>query len=451
MLGQRFLLTSYQKKLYEVDYQKHMKRLDEIQKAAKKKQDEERELAWRSSFNDQHHKFLNFQTNEKVACIDKDNQVLLDKLVKISRNQKPPLFTQSSWTSHPGTLNTPYRKKELERIAAENEAMAKRLISQQGSVNRKKLKVEFQKHQDLVKQVQKITSPKANEKLSPLKSPKSGEEKAFKIKKKKKNNSIHKKAEEEATVEKQEETDQNKTEEAHPVAEAPAKEENQTEDQGQEEVIKTNEANEDNHHENATLKTKEDSVRDTPLASKRSTVAKTEEKAEAKSQQIKDEKKDTERKEEKLEKEEKEEEILSQRVDTLQPVSKNVVDERKNSVRASPTGSVTNADKKPKSEVHDTTVHQADDKSTEKVEEKQDTIRTEKVETKRNENLHISEHLSPNVSGLMSGHVSERIEEQKPATSRDPQESQLPEKIEVHESLVNSAVVNSAVIKEKTA
>jgi len=63
--------------------------------------------------------------------------------------------------------------------------MAKRLISQKGSFNRKKLDVEFEKHQDMVKKVQKMGSPKL-EKLPALSSPKAKED-SSKLKKKKNN------------------------------------------------------------------------------------------------------------------------------------------------------------------------------------------------------------------------------------------------------------------------
>lgn len=88
--------------------------------------------------------------------------------------KQPPLTNLKSWNGHPGTLNTFYRKRELERIAAENESFARRLISQyclqssfnligvrQGSFNRKQLDQDFEKHQGLVKLVQKVTSPTA--------------------------------------------------------------------------------------------------------------------------------------------------------------------------------------------------------------------------------------------------------------------------------------------------
>jgi len=184
MLGQRFLQTSYQKKLTSMDFNVHMKKLDEIKKSPTKKKEvtNDSKEGHRETISSQG---LKFQRSEKIVAIDKDNRVLLDKLVSISRNKRTPLVKTTGFDNHPGTLNSPYRKKELERIANENEAMAKRLISQKGSFNRKKLDVEFEKHQDMVKKVQKMSSPKL-EKLPPLSSPKASDD-STKLKKKKNN------------------------------------------------------------------------------------------------------------------------------------------------------------------------------------------------------------------------------------------------------------------------
>jgi len=192
MLGPRYVLTPYQKKLHEMDYQKHIKRLESIKKPVKKQVVEEKDTVWRRTFSEVRVKHNQFQNNEKILSIDKNNQHLLDKLVKISRNQKPPVTNLKTWNPHPGTLNTFYRKRELERIALENESFARRLISQQGCFNRKRLDQDFEKHQGLVKLVQKVTSPTAenNIKLSPIVSPTNKKKKGFKIKKVKKNKTI---------------------------------------------------------------------------------------------------------------------------------------------------------------------------------------------------------------------------------------------------------------------
>jgi len=170
----------------------------------------EKDKEYRSTFGEFRSKHIKFHINERIAEIDKDNQTLLNKLVKISRSQKPPLFdnsTMNNW-SNPKTLNTYYRKRELERIALENESFAKRLISQNGSISVKRLDNDFDKHLEFKKQVQKVvlTSPKTYflelfifsyffrvQTLSPIRSPYSGEKgekegkaRSFKIKKKRK-------------------------------------------------------------------------------------------------------------------------------------------------------------------------------------------------------------------------------------------------------------------------
>lgn len=177
-----------------MDYEKHMKRLQSIKKPSAKLAVKEKDKEYRSTFGEFRSKHIKFHINERIAEIDKDNQTLLNKLVKISRSQKPPLFdnsTMNNWTN-PKTLNTYYRKRQLEKIALENESFAKRLISQNGSISVKKLDDDFGKHLEFKKQVQKVvlTSPKTVQTLSPIRSPYSGEKetkaKPFKIKKKRK-------------------------------------------------------------------------------------------------------------------------------------------------------------------------------------------------------------------------------------------------------------------------
>jgi len=194
MHGPRYVLTSYQKKLQEMDYEKHMKRLESIKKPSAKLTVKEKDKEYRSTLGEFRAKHIKFHINERIAEIDKDNQTLLNKLVKISRSQKPPLFdsTTTNYWTNPKTLNTYYRKRELEKIAHENESFAKRLISQNGSISVKRLDDDFGKHLEFKKQVQKVVlSPKTVPTLSPVRSPKNtekeGKARSFKIKKKRKN------------------------------------------------------------------------------------------------------------------------------------------------------------------------------------------------------------------------------------------------------------------------
>lgn len=192
MIGPRHVVTSYEKKMFDIDHEKHMKRIETMRSPIKKQAFDEKETLMRSTFVDLHNKHLQFQTTEKISSLDKTNQNLLSKLVKISKNEKPPLFNSTHWSGHPGTLNTTYRKKELDRIARENEAMAKRLISQQSAMDHKKLKLDFVKQKEFGKNARKVEfgSPKSA-KLPPLQSPKANESpKNFRIKNKKKSRKL---------------------------------------------------------------------------------------------------------------------------------------------------------------------------------------------------------------------------------------------------------------------
>lgn len=54
----------------------------------------------------------------------------MGKLVEISRKKKVGLATIKTEGSLPKTLHGPSRRREKDRIAAENEAFARRLLSQ---------------------------------------------------------------------------------------------------------------------------------------------------------------------------------------------------------------------------------------------------------------------------------------------------------------------------------
>ena len=81
-----------------------------------------------------------FLTNEKNITINKDNQILLNKLVEISSGKwssvapipkKPePVVKRNSSVrvKGPTSLNMGVRKRETERIERENHAFAKRLF-----------------------------------------------------------------------------------------------------------------------------------------------------------------------------------------------------------------------------------------------------------------------------------------------------------------------------------
>ena len=72
--------------------------------------------------------------------MNRDNQILLNKLVEISSGKwssiKP---SKSSNQVGPKSLNMGYRKRETERIERENHAFAKRLFDKQANLSKKKL------------------------------------------------------------------------------------------------------------------------------------------------------------------------------------------------------------------------------------------------------------------------------------------------------------------------
>ena len=83
-------------------------------------------------------KTKDFLTNERNITINKDNQILLNKLVEISSGKwssvapVPPkkhvVRNASVKVKGPTSLNMGVRKRETERIEKENHAFAKRLF-----------------------------------------------------------------------------------------------------------------------------------------------------------------------------------------------------------------------------------------------------------------------------------------------------------------------------------
>jgi len=155
MQGPRNLPTSIQLHYHENDLLKHYKKLTEIHKTESKKKIDV-EVGNKSKMIESREKTLKFHNSEKALNIEKENELLLGKLVEISRKKKPNLLPGKAENNHPGTLNGPSRRKEKDRIAMENEAFARRLLSQQPSFNRKKLEVEYGKHNDRVKHMSKM-------------------------------------------------------------------------------------------------------------------------------------------------------------------------------------------------------------------------------------------------------------------------------------------------------
>ena len=104
-------------------------------------------------------------TNERNLTINKDNQILLNKLVEISsgkwssiaappkknRNQSVKIGVSNVRNSQsrgvgPTSLNMGVRKRETERIERENHAFAKRLFDKKAVLTKKQFDDEFHNH-----------------------------------------------------------------------------------------------------------------------------------------------------------------------------------------------------------------------------------------------------------------------------------------------------------------
>ena len=99
-----------------------------------------------------------FLTNEKNIIVNKDNQILLNKLVEISSGKwssvAPAPKAKRAKSSNntgggkgPSSLNMGLRKRENDRIEKENHAFAKRLFDKQAVLNKKNLDKDFKSHQ----------------------------------------------------------------------------------------------------------------------------------------------------------------------------------------------------------------------------------------------------------------------------------------------------------------
>ena len=91
-------------------------------------------------------KLNEFITNEKNLEINRDNQILLNKLVDISAGKRCSVKKEKEAGAQiggPKSLNVGTRKKETERIEKENHAFAKRLFDKQANLSKKKLDVEY--------------------------------------------------------------------------------------------------------------------------------------------------------------------------------------------------------------------------------------------------------------------------------------------------------------------
>lgn len=144
-----------EEKMYEL----HTKKLKEIQqRGGKKTKTKDNQIGKKLKENKD--KTYGFIKSEKNAEINRENKILLDKLVEISngkfssvgkatKKKKKNIQTKKS-------LNYEKRKKEFERIERENMAIAQRLYNKESSISKKKMDKDYDTHKKYRKQIQKL-------------------------------------------------------------------------------------------------------------------------------------------------------------------------------------------------------------------------------------------------------------------------------------------------------
>ena len=107
--------------------------------------------------------------------VNRDNQVLLNKLVEISTGKWSHIKKEKESGANltgPKSLNVGYRKRETERIERETHAFAKRLFDRQAHLSKQKLEQDYKNHLKYKGQIQKIKgSKKPQKKTQPLVKP----------------------------------------------------------------------------------------------------------------------------------------------------------------------------------------------------------------------------------------------------------------------------------------
>lgn len=153
MIGPRHQPTYLDVVTFENEIDRHHRKLADIQNGASRRKNLDRDQI--NAKLGAREKVLKFHNSEKALAIEKDNELLLGRLVEISRKRQNPLFPLKEPNHVSKSLNSNFRKKEKDRIAAENEAFARRLLSQQPSFNRRKLDDDYDKHSERVRLMQK--------------------------------------------------------------------------------------------------------------------------------------------------------------------------------------------------------------------------------------------------------------------------------------------------------
>jgi hypothetical protein len=99
-------------------------------------------------------------TTDRKEAIERHNLLLLNKLERIHEQQVPSQFDVSHHSrtvlDAPRLTNQHRRRREDERIAAENSALARRLRQAKGSFSNKQLAADAERHQYLSDQISKV-------------------------------------------------------------------------------------------------------------------------------------------------------------------------------------------------------------------------------------------------------------------------------------------------------
>lgn len=127
----------------------HTRKLKDIQKREKKLK-KAAESNYTEKIKENKTKTKGFLKSEKTAEINRENQILLNKLVEISSGKwssvaPAPKKVAKKKVAAPAkkSLNYERRKKEFERIERENMAIAQRLFNKQGSISKKKMDQDY--------------------------------------------------------------------------------------------------------------------------------------------------------------------------------------------------------------------------------------------------------------------------------------------------------------------
>ena len=147
----------------EKKYEMHTKKLKEIQDrdAKKLKATTTTSTNIGKKIKETKDKTQGFMKNEKNAAINRENKILLDKLVEISNGKfssvtKAKKKKTKKAVQSKKSLNYEKRKKEFERIERENMAIAQRLYNKESSISKKKMDKDYHTHKKYKKQIQKL-------------------------------------------------------------------------------------------------------------------------------------------------------------------------------------------------------------------------------------------------------------------------------------------------------